>query len=69
MVFDFFLLALINFRFISVSGFSIEATMNTNDKGQCEKSKMRALFYFENSAYLTISYIQERDKLLNTNPS
>ncbi|VDM44239.1 unnamed protein product [Toxocara canis] len=53
----------------AVKGFSIEAILRRGSQTQQEKSRMRALFCFEKSAYLTISYVQELEKSLTSNPS
>uniref|UniRef100_A0A9J2NR25 Tetratricopeptide repeat protein 7 N-terminal domain-containing protein n=1 Tax=Ascaris lumbricoides TaxID=6252 RepID=A0A9J2NR25_ASCLU len=50
----------------AVKGFSIEATLRRGSQSQQEKSRMRALFCFEKSAELTISYVQELEKLLTS---
>uniref|UniRef100_A0A0N5AL77 TTC7_N domain-containing protein n=1 Tax=Syphacia muris TaxID=451379 RepID=A0A0N5AL77_9BILA len=50
----------------AVKGFSIEATLGNLDKSQQKIAKMRALFYFENSAYMTLEYIKGRDSQLNS---
>lgn len=50
-------------------GFSIEATMKRLRKPDLEKSQMRALFCFEKSAELAISYIQELEKSINLQSS
>ncbi|VDK68060.1 unnamed protein product [Litomosoides sigmodontis] len=48
----------------AIKGFSIELTMKYS-KADLEKSQMRALFCFEKSAELAISYIQELEKSIN----
>ncbi|VIO91601.1 Uncharacterized protein BM_BM729 [Brugia malayi] len=49
----------------AIKGFSLEATMKRLKKQDLEKSRMRALFCFEKSAELAISYIQELEKSIN----
>ncbi|VDK61460.1 unnamed protein product [Onchocerca ochengi] len=49
----------------AIKGFSIEATMKRLKKADLDKSRMRALFCFEKSAELAISYIQELEKSIN----
>uniref|UniRef100_A0A915PVY3 Tetratricopeptide repeat protein 7 N-terminal domain-containing protein n=1 Tax=Setaria digitata TaxID=48799 RepID=A0A915PVY3_9BILA len=49
----------------AIKGFSIEATMKHLKKPDLEKSQMRALFCFEKSAELAISYVQELEKSIS----